>query len=168
MLIRAETAGDFAAVDALNAAAFGGRGEADLVAALRRDATPIVSLVAEEGGTVAGHILFSPVTLNGHETLKIMGLAPMAVTPERQRRGIGTQLVRAGLAACRELHFGAAVVLGHPEYYPRFGFRPAQEFGIGCEYDVPADVFMALELTPGYLRGKTGTVRYHPAFAACG
>jgi putative acetyltransferase len=97
-----------------------------------------------------------------------MGLAPMAVLPARQRQGIGSALVRDGLGRCRELGYEAVVVLGHPGYYPRFGFVPASRFGIGCEYDVPAEVFMALELVPGALRGKPGTIRYHPAFAELG
>ena len=95
-----------------------------------------------------------------------MGLAPMAVLPGRQRQGIGSELVRAGLDECRRLGFGAIVVLGHAEYYPRFGFVPASKFGLKSEYDVPDDVFMALELIPGALRGRAGTIRYHPTFAA--
>jgi putative acetyltransferase len=74
-------------------------------------------------------------------------------------------MVRAGLDRCRQLQCGALVVLGHPGFYPRFGFTPASRFGITCEYDVPDDVFMALELEAGALRGKKGTIRYHPAFA---
>lgn len=81
-----------------------------------------------------------------------MGLAPMAVAPERQRQGIGSALVRAGLDRCKEPGFGAIVVLGHPEYYPRFGFSIAKRFDIGCEYEVPDEVFMVMELQPGYLR----------------
>jgi putative acetyltransferase len=77
---------------------------------------------------------------------------------------VGSALVRAGLEECRRLGFGVAVVLGHPEYYPRFGFRPAKGFGIGCEYDVPTEAFMVVELAPDYLQGKTGTIQYHAAF----
>jgi putative acetyltransferase len=88
----------------------------------------------------------------------------MAVAPEHQRKGIGSALVRAGLERCRQLDFAAVVVLGHPEYYPRFGFSPSTRFGIGSEYDVPEDVFMATELQPGALSGKAGTVKYHAAF----
>ena len=94
-----------------------------------------------------------------------MGLAPMAVAPARQRQGVGSALARAGIAACRDLGFGAVIVLGHPEYYPRFGFVPASRFGLRSEYDVPDDVFMAMELKPGALHGRgPGTIRYHPAF----
>jgi putative acetyltransferase len=94
-----------------------------------------------------------------------MGLAPMAVLPAEQRRGVGSALVQAGLDRCRQLPCGAVVVLGHPAYYPRFGFSPASRFGVTCEYDVPDEVFMAMELEPGFLRDKPGTIRYHPAFA---
>jgi putative acetyltransferase len=107
--------------------------------------------------------MFSPVLLAGHSALKIMGLAPMAVLPEHQRTGIGSALVRAGLEACSDLGYGAVVVLGHPEYYPRFGFKPSTRFGIGCEYEVPEEVFMAIELQPGYLATASGKVQYHEA-----
>lgn len=109
--------------------------------------------------------MLSPVSLTGHADLKIMGLAPMAVAPEHQRKGVGSALVRAGLERCKQLGFGAAVVLGHAGYYPRFGFSPATHFGIGCEYEAPEEAFMAVELQPGYLQGKSGTVRYHSAFS---
>lgn len=165
MQIKPEGAADIAAVRAVNRAAFETSTEADLVDALREQAEAIVSLVAEDAGSVVGHILFSPVTLSGHAELKIMGLAPMAVLPAQQRRGIGSALVRAGLDRCKALGCDALVVVGHPEYYPRFGFMPASRFGIGCEYGVPDEVFMALELEPGILRGKSGTIRYHAAFA---
>ena len=165
VLIRAERDTDRAAVDAVNAAAFPTPLEADLVDALRREARPLVSLVAERDGAVVGHILFSPVTHENSPDLRIMGLAPMAVAPDHQRSGIGSALVRAGLDECRQLGFAAVVVLGHPEYYPRFGFSPSVRWGIRSEYDVPDDVFMALELEPGALRGAAGTVRYHPAFS---
>ncbi|HEX6902618.1 MAG TPA: N-acetyltransferase [Thermoanaerobaculia bacterium] len=164
MRIRAEEPRDWPAVHAVNEAAFGQSAEANLVAALREQAHPLISLVAEDEDAIVGHILFSPVTLTGHPALRIMGLAPMAVAPERQREGIGSSLVRAGLDECRKLGFGAVVVLGHPEYYPRFGFFPAARFGVGCEYDVPEEVFMAMELEPGHLRGVSGTIRYHEAF----
>jgi putative acetyltransferase len=166
VLIRAETDTDIPAIHALNVAAFPTSVEADLVDALRRQAHPIVSLVAERDGTVVGHILFSPVSLVSMSDLRLMGLAPMAVAPAHQRGGIGSALVRAGLEQCRQLGFSAVVVLGHPEYYPRFGFQPAVRFGICSEYDVPEEVFMVLELVPGSLRGATGTVQYHPAFGS--
>jgi putative acetyltransferase len=164
MLIRAEENKDREAVHAVNASAFETPLEANLVDALRAQAEPVVSLVAEDDGAIVGHIMFTPVSLSGQPGLKVMGLAPMAVAPEHQRKGIGSALVRAGLERCRQLDFAAVVVLGHPEYYPRFGFSPSTRFGIGSEYDVPEDVFMATELQPGALSGKAGTVKYHAAF----
>jgi putative acetyltransferase len=166
MVTRLEETADEAAVHALNAAAFPTSAEADLVDALRARARPIVSLVAVEGSTVVGHILFSPVSLAGLDERFLMGLAPMAIAPARQRRGIGSQLVRAGLQACGNLGCGAVVVLGHPDYYPRFGFMTAARRGLMCEYDAPDDAFMVLELRQGYLDGAVGMIRYHPAFDA--
>ncbi len=164
MLIRPETFADHPAVHEILTAAFDTAAEANLVDALRQQARPFISLVAEDQGAVVGHIVFSPVTLPGHPDEKIMGLAPMAVAPDRQRQGIGSNLVRAGLEACRELGAEAVVVLGHPEYYPRFGFVPSTRFGIDSEYAVPEDVFLVQELKPGALEGISGTVRYHAAF----
>lgn len=165
MLIRAEKENDREAVFAVNVSAFETPSEATLVDVLREQAQPVVSLVAEDNGNVVGHIMFSPVFLSGNPDLNVMGLAPMAVAPERQRKGIGSALVRAGLEQCRQLGFVAVVVLGHPEYYPRFGFSPSSRFGIDSGYEVPEEVFMAMELEPEALSGKTGRVKYHPAFS---
>ncbi len=166
MIIREEKEEDYDAVHAVNASAFETPAEANLVDILREQARPIISLVAEEAGSIVGHVLFSPVTLSYHPSLRIMGLAPMAVVPALQRKGIGSALVRAGLEECRKRRFGAVVVLGHPEFYPRFGFSPSTRFGITCEYEVPEDVFMVLELQPGYLQGASGTIQYHAAFSS--
>src|SRR5258708_19697818 len=165
MLIRAEEQNDCSAVRAVNISAFETPAEADLVDALRKQAHPIVSLVAADDRTVVGHIMFSPVSLREHPALNIMGLAPMAVAPSHQRKGIGSALVRAGLDQCRQRGFGAVVVLGHPEYYPRFRFLPSTPFAIGCEYEVPEDVFMVLELQNRFLNGASGIIKYHPAFS---
>jgi len=165
-IIRPESPDDVRAIRDLNRRAFETGLEATLVDALREQADPIVSLVAVSDNVVVGHILFSPVTLSSQPALPIMGLAPMAVVPERQRQGIGADLVRAGIDHCRTAGCVAVVVLGHAAYYPRFGFSPASRFGLVSEYDVPDDVFMALELASGVLRGNAGTIRYHPAFAA--
>ena len=164
--IRTERAADVSAIRLVNRAGFETGAEADLVDALRERASPIVSLVAEAAGAVVGHIMFSPVTLAERDVdRRLMGLAPMAVLPSVRRRGVGSALVREGLARCKNLDVAAVVVLGHPQYYPRFGFVPASRFGLSCEYGVADEAFMALELFVGKLTGVTGTVRYHPAFA---
>lgn len=164
MLVRTEKEDDRDAVREINISAFGTSSEADLVEALRKLTQPVVSLVAEDNGAVIGHIMFSPVSLSAHPSLNVMGLAPMAVLPAHQDKGFGSALVRAGLDRCRQLGFDAVVVLGHPNYYPRFGFSPSSQFGINSEYDVSDEVFMALELQPQALSGKTGKVKYDPAF----
>ncbi|MCK5879893.1 MAG: N-acetyltransferase [Holophagae bacterium] len=164
MQIQDERTDDREAVHAVNLSAFDTPSEANLVDALREQAQPVISLVAEYKGKIIGHIMFSPVSLSGHSDLKITGLAPMAVIPAFQRKGIGSALVRAGLEQCEQRGFDAVVVLGHPEYYPRFGFLPSSRFGIDSEYDVPEEVFMAMELSPGALHGKTGRIKYHQVF----
>lgn len=164
-VVRFEQPSDRDAVRALNERAFGGREEADIVEALHRANAAVVALVAEVGAAVVGHILFSPVTVEHSNNARLAGLAPMAVAPGCQGQGIGSVLVREGFARCRAAGVAGVVVVGHAGYYPRFGFVPAQQFGLRCEYDVPADVFMALELTQGALRGVSGLVRYHTAFA---
>ena len=88
----------------------------------------------------------------------------MAVTFTHRRQGVGSALIRGGLERCKEMGFGAVVVLGHPEYYPRFGFRPAVNHGLACEYDAPPEAFMVMELQPNYLAAASGTVSYHAAF----
>jgi putative acetyltransferase len=108
--------------------------------------------------------MFAPVSLSGCTDLNVMGLAPMVVAPAHQCKGIGSTLIQEGLEQCRQLGVAAVVVLGHPKYYPRFGFSPSSEFGIDSEYDVPEEVFMVMELIPGALSGKTGTVKYHAVF----
>ncbi len=166
--IRDEEERDWPAVRRVHTAAFETPEEADLVDALRPVASPLVSLVAELvaelDGAIAGHVLFSPVSLEGHPSLPMMGLGPMAVAPRLQRRGIGSALVREGLARCRALGAAAVVVVGHPGYYPRFGFTPASGLGLACEFEFPDEAWMALELEPGALDGLEGTVKYHPAF----
>lgn len=170
MLIRAEKESDRAAVYRINTAAFETRAEAELVETLRECVQPLISLVAEVDAAVAGHIMFSPVCVSADSRLRLMGLAPMAVAPGCQRQGIGSALVRAGLKRCKALACSAVVVLGHPAYYPRFGFLPASRFGLRCEYNVPDEAFMAVELEPGAFErcihgGQRSMVFYHAAFS---
>jgi putative acetyltransferase len=165
MIIRPEKPEDVPAIRIVNERAFGGAAEADLVDALRRNGKATISLVAEDDGRVVGHILFSPVTIEaGERELAGVGLAPMSVVPERQNQRIGSLLVEDGLRRCREDGHRFVVVLGHPGYYPRFGFVSAGRFGIKSEYNVADDVFMVMELREGALRGRHGVVKYQPEF----
>jgi putative acetyltransferase len=165
--IREEEAGDEAAIRRVNELAFEGPAEADLVDALRTRGATTLSLVALSDGIVAGHILFTPVDIvpaSGGRTHRAVALGPMAVLPDRQRTGIGTLLVHRGIDMLRHERNDLVVVLGHPEYYPRFGFVPASARGIRCPYAAPDEAFMVLELRPGAGRGKEGTVRYQTEF----
>jgi putative acetyltransferase len=162
--IRPEEPRDEADVHETNEQAFGAPLEARLVDALRGSPGSI-SLVATLDDRVIGHILFTPVTIEPAAPVRIAGLAPMAVRPEYQCKGVGTQLVRAGLHECRRLGYAAVVLVGHPEYYPRFGFVPAHTRNLACEFPVPPEAFMVLELDPGALAGSSGVVHYRPEFA---
>lgn len=162
--MRFEQPDDAAGIRETNELAFGTPLEAALVDALRGSAD-YLSLVATIGERVVGHILFTPVTIDPPVDRRIAGLAPMAVRQEHQRMGVGGKLIRAGLDECRRSGYSAVVVLGHPEYYPRFGFVPAHTFGLTCEFPSPPEAFMAFELEPSALKGIGGKVRYHSAFA---
>jgi putative acetyltransferase len=170
--IRPEVAGDFAATYALHRRAFGRAAEADLVVALRAIAEPQIALVAADAtGAVVGHVFFSPVALpltsgDGHESAPALGLAPLAVVPELQRRGIAGRLITAGLAAARALGQVAVVVLGAPGLYERFGFVPAHTRALRCEFPAPPGAFMVAELVPDVLVARSGVVRYLPPFTA--
>lgn len=167
LILRKEEAGDHAAITALNEAAFGQPGEAALVDALRAHGALTLSLVAIADDELVGHIAFSPVTITGDAGVRqAIGLAPMAVAPPWQRRGVGGRLVREGLARLHAAGASAVVVLGHPGYYPRFGFAPASRFGLRWEHPAPDAAFMALELSSGALTGAAGVVQYRPEFEA--
>jgi putative acetyltransferase len=164
--VRPEEPADARQVRRVNEQAFGRAGEAALVDTLRGGPATL-SLVAVATGTVVGHILFTPVrieTPNG--TFPATGLGPMAVAPEWQRRGVGTALVRAGVDTCRRRGDETIVVLGHPEFYPRFGFVRASTRGLRFEHPVPDAALMVLDLRAGAGEREHGVVRYHPAFSA--
>lgn len=167
MRIRMEGAADMEAIRAVNELAFGRANEARLVEAVRRSPgfVPELSLVAVDEERIVGHALFSRVTVEAEgETVDVLALGPIAVRPEFQRRGIGGALVRQGLERAAALGFRAVVLIGHPEYYPRFGFRSASLWGLKTAYPVPEEVFLALPLQEGGMDGLSGMVVYPPAF----
>ena len=157
--LREERPGDADAIATLLDAAFGGPAESELVAALRAGCDRLLSLVAEDDGEIVGFILFSPARASDVEG---MGLAPMAVAPDRQRSGIGSALVREGLDRLRAAGCPFVIVLGHAEYYPRFGFEPASRRGLRCQWDVPDEVFRVLVLDDGAMSGVSGVATYRP------
>lgn len=162
--VRPEGQADLGAIHTVNREAFGSVDEADLVDALRANGDAAVSLVAETDAGVVGHILFSHLPIRApRRDIAAVALAPMSVLPQWQRRGVGSALVRTGLDRCRDGGFEAVVVLGHPTYYPRFGFSPRLATLLQAPFSGPA--FMALELVPGALTGG-GVVRYPVAFFA--
>jgi len=160
MTIRAEQPGDEDAVRRVNLDAFGGGPEAALVDRLRDGVERYRAFVAIDGGAVVGHILFTPVRIDGNELVG-MGLAPMAVAASHQRKGIGSQLVQHGLEQLRGAGCPFVVVLGHPDYYPRFGFERASRHGLKCQWPgVPDEAFMVSVLGAEALPEGGGTVRY--------
>jgi putative acetyltransferase len=163
---RQEETGDETAIRDLNEQAFGQPNEANLVEALRERGAAVLSKVATDGDVVVGHVLFTEVIVaKADSQFRALGLGPMAVLPSYQRKGIGSGLLERALDRCRELDYDAVVVIGHPEFYPRFGFVPARLEGIRCEFDVPDEAFMVLELRDKALAGRTGLVKYQPEFS---
>lgn len=159
IVIRPERPGDEPAIRRVNREAFGQPDEAALVDALRRGCPDLLSLVAVDRSEIVGHILFSPATIGEVEGC---GLAPMAVLPGRQRQGIGSRLVRAGVKLLRERGVPFVIVLGHPGYYPRFGFERASARGISAQWDVPDETFMILVFDEAVMRAVRGVARYRP------
>ena len=162
-MIRLETAEDLEAIQHVNRLAFGPDVEAQLGDALRDGGFIRASLVAEVEGAVAGHILFSHLPIMAEtSTIPAVALAPLAVLPKFQRQGIGTALVERGLQVCRQQGHQIVVVLGHPKFYPRFGFSAKLAQRLASPYS--GEAFMALELAPRALDGVVGTVVYPPPF----
>lgn len=162
--IRLETSADYAAVYEVNRQAFGQNEEADLVNALRGGGYVRASLVAEQEGQVVGHIMFSALPIvTGNGMSNALALAPMAILPAYQHKGIGSILLRRGLDYCREQGQRIVVILGHPEYYPRFGFSAAKAAAFASPFS-GNEAFMALELVSGALDGIEGQVKYPPPF----
>jgi len=169
--IRSELPVDSPAIFEVQFQAFGQDGEARLVDALRHDGNinPELSLVAVHGDRIIGHILFCPITIvSGTVETPALALAPLAVHQDYQGQGIGTALIEAGIGECQRLGHRIVIVVGHPTYYPRFGFTPAGESGIFAPFPCPDKVFMALPLENGALTGIGGMVRYPLAFDTVG
>ncbi|XID94837.1 GNAT family N-acetyltransferase [Paenibacillaceae bacterium WGS1546] len=169
MIIRTETTLDHEAVYRLNVRAFGNRDdEAKLVEKIRSSEgfIPELSLVAERDGEIVGHLLLSKAVVTEEGGSRdVIVLAPIAVKPEEQRRGIGSRLISEGLDRCRILGYDLVLLVGHPEYYPKFGFKPARTYGLELrQFDVSDDVFMACELREGALNEFQGELRYPQAF----
>ena len=163
--IRFERSDDAARIRHVNELAFGQPAEAHLVEKLRQSCAESVSLVADDD-VVVGHILFTPVVIENQEQRVVgMGLAPMAVVPDRQRQGIGSQLVGRGLEILRERGCPFVVVVGHPEYYPRFGFEPASQHGLVSQWDgIHDEAFMVIMLDRDAMTGASGVARYRDEF----
>jgi len=163
--IRSELPEDVEAIYSLNQEAFEGTTEANLVNNLRTSNAMTLSLVAIKDNKIVGHIAFSPVTIESDQgTVDAVALGTMAVAPGLQRSGIGSRLAEEGLNRIRTAGHDLVIVIGHPEYYPRFGFVPAKKYGIRWEHDVPEEAFMIKELREGALKGVRGTVKYRPEF----
>lgn len=161
--IREERGEDVEAIRDVNNRAFDQVHEGKIVDALRSNGAGLLSLVAIVDGKMVGHIMYSPIRVG-----KLIGaaLGPMAVVPERQRQGIGSKLVEAGNLRLKDEGWPFIIVLGHPNFYPRFGFRPAGALGITCEWEVPEDVFMVLVLDQDKMQGVSGLVRYRHEFSS--
>jgi putative acetyltransferase len=160
--IRKERPADITAIRDLIKRAFAQDQEANIVDALRSNGAVWLSLVATLKDRVVGHIMYSPLAVG---QITGAGLGPMAVLPECQRQGIGAKLIDAGNRQLKDDGCPFIVVVGHPEYYPRFGFKPARAQGIACEWEVPDDVFMVLVLDPGKMQGVSGLAKYRREFS---
>jgi putative acetyltransferase len=167
IVIRPERKEDFGAIHEVNRLAFGQEDESLLVQRIRNSShfIPELSLVASKEGQIVGHILFSLIDIEDqYGNRPVLSLAPMAILPEFQNQGIGSKLAREGLKRCRQLGYTIVIVIGHPNYYPRFGFIPARQKGLDTTFPVPDEAFMVLELVPNALAEHKGTVKYPPEF----
>lgn len=165
MNIRPETQADHLVIAQIHELAFGREEEADLVEKIRNSQyyIPQLTLVAQLNNSVVAHAMFSYIHLVGEKTFQVIGLAPIAVHPDFQNQGIGSALVNAGLKEANVLRFGLIVVLGHPQFYSRFGFKPSVDFGIESSFPVPEDAFMVKPLT-NYHSKYQGNIVYPESF----
>jgi len=160
--VREERPEDVVSIREVNRRAFGQDQEGNIVDALRSNGAVLLSLVAMQDDQVVGHVLYSPISV-GSATGAALG--PMAVVPEFQRQGVGGTLIETGNRIIKDRGYPFIIVLGHAEYYPRFGFVPARSRGIQCEWDVPDDVFMLLVLDEEKMRGVSGISKYRQEFS---
>jgi putative acetyltransferase len=160
--IRPEESADIEAIRDVNRRAFGQDQEGNIIDALRANGGVLLSLVAASQGQIVGHLLYSPARVGD---VSGAALGPMSVVPECQRHGIGTKLVQAGNEQLARSGCPLIIVVGHSEFYSRFGFKPARRYGITCEWDVPDDVFLALPLDPARMPRAIGTAVYRPEFS---
>jgi putative acetyltransferase len=169
MIIRKENIDDFEDVYRLNYLAFGNReDESKLVERIRKseEFIPELSIVAEVDNEIIGHLLLSKATVVDYERIfDVIVLAPIAIHPNHQKRGIGSKLIEEGIRQCRHLGFSIILLIGHPSYYPRFGFQPARKYGLELkQFEVPDEVFMVYEVEEGKLQGIRGELKYPKAF----
>lgn len=166
IIIREEREADYAAVRIVNDRAFGTPEEGQIIEKLRKECQETLSLVAVRDEKIVGHIFFSPVIIdNKDEQVTGMGLAPMAVLPEFQKQGIGSLLVREGIQRIREAGCPFIIVVGHVDYYPKFGFEPASKYGLKCQWDgVPDEAFMVLWLDETMVNQVSGVAKYRDEF----
>jgi predicted N-acetyltransferase YhbS len=167
VVIRPERKDDYENITLVNNKAFGQDDEGILIKKLREDEQfdPRLSLVAEIDGRIIGHILFFPITIeNGDHFHDTISLAPMAVVPSLQKMGVGMELIMKGLSELQKLGYESVIVLGHPEYYPKFGFQPASKWNISAPIEYPDNALMALELVKGSLEDKSGKILFPAPF----
>lgn len=166
MKIRLEKEEDYKDIKALNDLAFQGLIEGNIVDKIRSSCAGIISLVAVEEGKIIGHILFSPITvLSGNNEIEGMALGPMAVLPDFQNKGVGSTLVNEGLKILKSDKCPFVIVLGHKDYYPRFGFEVASKYDLRPEWEgIPDEVFMVLFLNKNMAGKVSGIVNYRPEF----
>lgn len=166
IVIRKEEEKDYKQVYEVNKLAFQQKNESILIEKIRKGENfiPDLSLVAEIDNRIVGHILFSKIKIVGDSIFESIALAPMAVIPVFQKQGVGSKLIKKGMAKAKELGFDSIIVLGHKDYYPKFGFERASKWNIKCPFKVPEEAFMAIALTKKALEDKAGTVKYPDEF----
>jgi len=163
VVIEAEAEGDYEQITRVHTVAFNGDGEAKLVEKLRNTPKyiPELSLVAKYRNTIIGHVLFYPIEINAHrKKCTSLALAPISVIPSFQNRKVGSRLIKEGLVKAKKLGFKSVIVVGHSEYYPRFGFKKASKYGISPPFDIPDNALFAIELKKDGLKNCNGTIEY--------